>query len=137
MELGTVDVLLGRLSCNDQVEDRYVMIGIGQLDAISKRASKIPSAAENVERLHRCERLRKDIEVKALHDLVVLLKQEKQASELWISIGYFWQPISTPLKESKLRPWFWFCASCRKGSFPPHLAFVPVVDWKCWLAWEI
>ena len=72
------------------------MISIGQLGAISKRASKILSAAENVERLHRCERLRKDIEVKALRDLVVLLKQEKQASELWISIGYFRQPISTP-----------------------------------------
>ena len=96
MELGAVDVLLGRLSCSDQVEDRYVLISIGQLDAISKRASKILSAAENVERLHRCERLRKDIEVKALHDLVVLLKQEKQASELWISFGYFRQMISTP-----------------------------------------
>jgi hypothetical protein len=35
MELGMVDVLLGRLSCSDQVEDRYVVIGIGQLDAIS------------------------------------------------------------------------------------------------------
>ena len=55
------------------------MISIGQLGAISKRASKILSAAENVERLHRCERLRKDIEVKALRDLVVLLKQEMLA----------------------------------------------------------
>ena len=96
MELGAVDVLLGRLSCSDQVEDRYVLISIGQLDAISKRASKILSAAENVERLHRCERLRKDIEVKASRDLVVLLKQEKQASELWISFGHFRQMISTP-----------------------------------------